>query len=315
MEYGTMNATSLYVSTCRLILQANADDRTTWVDIHQIFPNLRQALSCSVCSNLLIEPYSPAESSCQHNVCKACRGGKKKLRTTCGWCKDYSKYYENVELRTLLQCYKKLCHYVTSTQIYKILNSPTGSNINNGTVASNKALIEIIEEGSGFKDNFIFESSPVVSSSVKSKSTQMLNNGKGVSDKTKGTTSVENGRSTYSVISTNNGNRLTFKRTAKEINDVGQRNGDAEKADVKVNKVRKRSVFTKPPECKCGQNAPTKGTCRGYRCPCYTADKPCSPECNCVACKNPRGVPPPKDEGIVDVNTDNSAVTSTVTII
>lgn len=228
-----MNATSLYVSTSRLVLQGKTDDTSTLQDLHKIFPCLRQSLSCSVCGNLLIEPYSPIESNCQHHVCKSCKGGRKKFRASCTWCKDYTRYAENVKLRTLLQCYKKLCHYITTTPIFRILNSSASSNLNNGSSDSNKALIDIIKEGTGLKDNFNFgyyiSKNPIGSSSVKSTSTQTLNNGKAVSDKSKGTSSTVNGESTYSVISTNNGNRLTFKRTAKDVYDSGQRNGETEK--------------------------------------------------------------------------------------
>ena len=45
----------------------------------------------------------------EHHVCKSCKGGTKKLRPTCSWCRDYSKYFENVQLRILIQNYKKLC--------------------------------------------------------------------------------------------------------------------------------------------------------------------------------------------------------------
>lgn len=295
-----MNATSLYVSTCRLVLQANAEDPSTWQDLNKLFPSLRQSLSCSVCGNLLIEPYTPTESNCQHHVCRSCKGGRKKLRSTCSWCKDYSKYIENVQLRTLLQCYKKLCQYITSSQIYRSLStSPSGSNCINSS-DNNKTLTEIINEGTGFKDDFKLDSnilnSALISLSLKSTSTQTVNLAKNGGAINKGA-NIVNGGNSYSVISTNNGNRLTFKRKGKELNEAAQRNGEAEKG-VKVNKVRKRSVFTTPPTCKCGQTGPAKGCCSGYKCPCYTADKPCFSDCFCVACKNPRGTPPPKDEGI-----------------
>lgn len=228
-----MNATSLYVSTCRLVLQANADDPTSWQDLYKLFPSLRQSLSCSVCGNLLIEPYTPTESNCQHHVCRSCKGGRKKLRSTCSWCKDYSTYIENVQLRTLLQCYKKLCQYITSSQIYRSLsNSQSGTNSNNSS-DNNKTLTEIIKEGTGFKDDFKLNSnilnSAIVSLSLKSTSTQTINIGKNGGPNNKGN-AVMNGASSYSVISTNNGNRLTFKRKGKEL-DAAQRNGEAEKEE------------------------------------------------------------------------------------
>lgn len=310
-----MNATSLYVSTCRLVLQAQANDPSTWHDLYKLFPCLRQSLSCYVCGHLLIEPYTPTESNCQHHVCRSCKGGKKKLRSTCSWCKDYSKYVENVQLRTLLQCYKKLCQYITSSQIYRNLCSlPSSSTNNNNGSNDNKTLLDIIKEGTGFKDDFKLNSSllnvSMISNSVKSTSTQTFNLDKTQeNNRNRNNVPVENGRSTYSV--TNNGNRLTFKRTAKEINDINLRNGDAEKG-TKVNKVRKRSVYNKLPTCRCGQNTPAKGTCRGYRCPCYSGDKPCTEDCNCVACKNPRGTPPPKPDNSSDDQVESTTETTQV---
>lgn len=141
-----MNATSLYVSTCRLVIQANSDEQSSWNDLYRLLPYLRQALSCTVCDLLLVEPYSP-ESSCQHHVCKSCRGRKKKLKPSCSWCKCYDNYSENVQLRILLQCYKKLNEYLVGTYIFRKLKMNESSGGASG-------LSEIIEEGAGFKDEF-----------------------------------------------------------------------------------------------------------------------------------------------------------------
>ncbi|OXU24500.1 hypothetical protein TSAR_010600 [Trichomalopsis sarcophagae] len=151
-----MNATSLYVSTCRLILQADSEDPNSWTDLYRLVPYLRQSLSCTVCSNLLIEPHTPTETNCQHHVCRACRGGRKKLKPSCGWCKDYDKYVENVQLRILLQCYKKLCEYLTSTGIYRgLVLAVSSNNTTNGMPCLGAScLTELIKEGAGFKDEF-----------------------------------------------------------------------------------------------------------------------------------------------------------------
>jgi len=114
-----MNATKFYVSTTRLVLQAEPDLPSSWQDLYTALPTLRNSLSCTVCENLLTEPYTPEETSCEHHVCKSCKGGLKKLRPTCSWCKDYSKYSENVQLRILIQNYKKLCGLVKITKMYE----------------------------------------------------------------------------------------------------------------------------------------------------------------------------------------------------
>jgi len=113
-----MNATNYYVSTTRLVLQADPDCPSSWQDLYTALPILRNSLSCTVCQNLLSEPYTPEETTCEHHVCKSCKGGVKKLRPSCSWCKDYSKYTENVQLRILIQNYKKLCGLIKITKMF-----------------------------------------------------------------------------------------------------------------------------------------------------------------------------------------------------
>ncbi|BES92694.1 CXC [Nesidiocoris tenuis] len=306
-----MNPTSLYVSTCRLILQAGGEDSSSWQDIHKLLPSLRQSLSCTVCGHLLMEPYTPTDSNCQHHVCRSCRGGRKKLRPSCGWCKDYSKYIENVQLRTLLQCYKKLCSYVTHTDFYRSLDTEAGSStVHNSTVENNQALVELLKEGAGFKDEYKNKSNGIILplknplSSLRTASTQTLNFSL-VNDKRK---RQANGDTTYSIIScsNDNGNRLTIKRTASSKVLNGNSEGDK---STKVNKVRKRSVFMEPQTCKCGVGTNPKGACRGYRCPCYSSDNACN-DCYCVGCKNPRGVSQgkvyPGDQAIKELEKANA---------
>jgi len=98
-----MNATNYYVSTTRLVLQGDPDTPSTWQDLYRMLPTLRNSLSCTVCDLLLVEPYTPEETICEHHVCKSCKGGVKTLKPTCSWCKDYTKYNENVQLRILIQ--------------------------------------------------------------------------------------------------------------------------------------------------------------------------------------------------------------------
>ena len=99
-----MNAVSLYVTASRLIFSSlNLDDSGKWSDINRLIVFLRQSLTCCVCGNLLVVPMTSAVSSCQHHVCKGCMGGKMRLKPSCSFCKDQSKFTENVQLRVLLQ--------------------------------------------------------------------------------------------------------------------------------------------------------------------------------------------------------------------
>ncbi|KAK7074532.1 Zinc ion binding [Halocaridina rubra] len=141
-----MNATNLYVTTCRLVMHAQPENRDSWVELYKLLPYLRQSLSCTVCGKLLSEPFTPTETTCQHHVCKKCIGGKKRLKPTCSWCKDYSMYVDNAQIKLILQCYRKLCEYIKFTPIYCKLNSIYK---NGGQVS----VIEMIDEAVGKNTN------------------------------------------------------------------------------------------------------------------------------------------------------------------
>lgn len=167
-----MNATSLLVSTSRLVFQYEAGDQQILSDLYRLVPYLRQSLSCTVCGSLLIEPYTPQETHCQHHVCRHCIGGRKNLKPTCSWCRDYQKYEVNSQLRILLQCYKSLCEYIMSKPIYSFVNThqsagSSGTVMNGGvgtaggssggassSAAVSSSLVELIEEGARFQDNY-----------------------------------------------------------------------------------------------------------------------------------------------------------------
>ena len=45
------------------------------------------------------------------------------MKPACSWCKDYSKYYENVQLRILIQNYKKLCGLIKITRLWNVIQN------------------------------------------------------------------------------------------------------------------------------------------------------------------------------------------------
>lgn len=150
-----MNASSLYVTVLRLVFQNDAPN------VHRLFPYLRQLLSCSVCGNLLREPFSPLNSPCQHHECKTCVGGRKILKPSCAWCRDRPDTVQNVQLRLLLQCYKSLCEYIKLTPIYEGMQSQVQINSQSNSSAADHSgvgnrnrLADIIDEGIRFKDEF-----------------------------------------------------------------------------------------------------------------------------------------------------------------
>ncbi|XP_017935495.1 E3 ubiquitin-protein ligase MSL2 isoform X1 [Manacus vitellinus] len=67
--------------------------------------------------NLLQDPIAPTNSTCQHYVCKTCKGKKMMMKPSCSWCKDYEQFEENKQLSILVNCYKKLCEYITQTPL------------------------------------------------------------------------------------------------------------------------------------------------------------------------------------------------------
>ncbi|XP_053211989.1 putative uncharacterized protein DDB_G0282133 isoform X2 [Panonychus citri] len=127
---------------------------------------LRQSLTCCVCGNLLYVPMSSTVSSCQHHVCKSCVGGKMRLKPSCSWCKDHSKFIENIQLRILLQCYKQLASFILSSSIvdnwgYLVCETNQASysslpnNFNGPTT-----FRQLLDEGSNFHDKYTFSEPP-----------------------------------------------------------------------------------------------------------------------------------------------------------
>ncbi|XP_028040811.1 E3 ubiquitin-protein ligase MSL2 isoform X1 [Bombyx mandarina] len=302
-----MNATSLYVSTCRLIILADPADKSTWTDLFRLVPYLRQSLSCTVCGNLLKEPYTPTSSGCQHHVCKKCKGGRKKLKPSCSWCKDYENYTENLQLRILLQCYKKLCEYFMGTEVYKTLldEDEVAASVNGGTVASS-GLIDLIQEGAGFSDDYkstgglsksAYSILPCVYTNSASTQTQhgssSSSSGARSSRDSPNSRSTANGSPMYSVMYAGSGNKITIKRKAMDELDSPQSESSSRESKVslgfkKPSNRSRNSTGGKRKGCRCGNATATPGklTCCGQRCPCYVDSKPCT-ECKCKGCRNP----------------------------
>ncbi|KAJ3611301.1 hypothetical protein NHX12_021317 [Muraenolepis orangiensis] len=112
-----VNATALYVSASRSVLQCDPRDPRALAELCKLLPFFRQSLSCLVCSNLLQDPIAPTDSSCQHYVCRGCKGQRMQLKPSCSWCKDYSRFEENQQLSLLVHCYKKLCLYIAQSPL------------------------------------------------------------------------------------------------------------------------------------------------------------------------------------------------------
>uniref|UniRef100_A0A3B4BCV9 E3 ubiquitin-protein ligase MSL2 n=1 Tax=Periophthalmus magnuspinnatus TaxID=409849 RepID=A0A3B4BCV9_9GOBI len=122
-----LNATGLYVSASRAVLQCDPRQPHTFSDMYTLLPFFRQSLSCFVCGKLLQDPISPAHPDCGHSVCLGCKGQKMRVRLSCNRCKDYSLFQENKQLSLLVQCYRKLCVYVLHSPLLQSISSVGGS--------------------------------------------------------------------------------------------------------------------------------------------------------------------------------------------
>ncbi|KAF7214181.1 E3 ubiquitin-protein ligase MSL2b [Nothobranchius furzeri] len=121
-----VNATSLYVSVSRSVLQCDPRDPRDLAELCKLLPFFRQSLSCLVCGDLLQDPIAPTNSSCQHYVCRGCKGQRMQLKPSCSWCKDYTRFQENKQLSLLVHCYRKLCLYITQSPLAPHIASAAG---------------------------------------------------------------------------------------------------------------------------------------------------------------------------------------------
>ena len=64
------------------------------------------------------------------------------MKPACSWCKDYSKYFENVQLRILIQNYKKLCGLIKITGLWRIMESQGDTG---------EFLMDIVRESEGVR--------------------------------------------------------------------------------------------------------------------------------------------------------------------
>lgn len=216
-----VNSTSLYITTNKIILNARADNPNSWQDLYRLVPYLRNSLCCVVCGNLLIEPLTPAGGKCPHHLCRKCKGGRKKIKPACTFCKDCDDYRENLQLRTLLQCYKRMCMYLINSDIYKNIESQVNSLNNSNIERGSTNFLSLIKEGASFKDEYRSNSGlskttysilPCVYTN--SPNVQVTNADNIVFNSN--LKNVTNRGPLYSVMYAGSGNKITIKRRPKE---------------------------------------------------------------------------------------------------
>ncbi|KAL3290000.1 hypothetical protein HHI36_023377 [Cryptolaemus montrouzieri] len=311
-----MNSVSLYVTTNQIILKADPKDPSSWQDLYRLLPYLRNSLSCVVCSNLLVNPQTPAGGRCNHYICRKCKGGRKKLKPTCSWCRNCMEYTENKNLKILLQCYQQMCLHLTRNGIYAGLMEQA-SRITSITSIERGAnnLLALIKEGSEFQDDYQSEGGipkstynilPCVYTNSSTQTLQMTPIESNTVPPTTNVISLVNtsnlgnvptrsniGSNLYSVMYPGAINKITIKRKTKDLNEMKPKTIPVMKKDP----IEKASVFKRPVNkcvlqpkkgCRCGNATATPGklTCCGQRCPCYVKSKSCI-DCRCRGCRNP----------------------------
>ena len=336
-----MNALSLYVTTCRMIFQSSCEDMGAWADINRLVLYLRQALTCCVCGQLLTVPMSSTVSSCQHHVCKGCVGGKMRLKPSCSWCKDHSKFVENTQLRILLQCYRGVCQFMKSADLHHKWGDLTSGSAS----GTNMSFAELLEEGAQLHDKYNFSDPPSLRSYSRSTTANARintsRNGNNCSNSNSMVSNNSNNNNNNNIVINGNSNEssIAVNENSNQIRNELKRNSSVESNSKHL--IESSSVSNEIPNpctisvgthailtngsslirtpntaptktkakrrgCRCGLATPNPGklTCCGQRCPCYVDGKGCF-ECKCRGCRNPHKHNP--NNGI---NSGNSVILS-----
>ncbi|KAL3204099.1 hypothetical protein MRX96_001082 [Rhipicephalus microplus] len=137
----------LYSELFRKVFESDLEDHGALADIYRLLCVLRQALTCSVCGNVLVVPMTSSTSKCRHAVCEGCMGQTMRLSAPCTDCNSStSGFTENKQLRIVLQFYKNICLYLCMPRFQRKWGS-----LNGGT---NVTFRDIVVEGSRLTDNY-----------------------------------------------------------------------------------------------------------------------------------------------------------------
>ncbi|KAK9889319.1 hypothetical protein WA026_004598 [Henosepilachna vigintioctopunctata] len=306
-----MNSVSLYVTTNQIILKADPQDSSSWQDLYRLLPYLRNSLSCIVCGYLLVDPQTPTAGRCFHHLCRKCKGGRKKLKPTCSWCRNCVEYSENKSLRILLQCYQQMCQHLTQNFIYEGLQEQASSLPLAATVERGAGnLLALIREGSEFQDDYQSEGGipkstynilPCIYTNSSTQTLQMTS-----SIETHPVPSPKNiinlvnsanipsssniATNLFSLMYPSGGNGISIRKKSKVLHEkkkIIPMKDIIEKVPLFKKPVNKCVIQSKK-GCRCGNATATPGklTCCGQRCPCYVDSKACI-DCKCRGCRNP----------------------------
>ena len=216
-----MNSISLYVTTNQIILNSDPENPNTWQDLYRLIPYLRNSVTCVVCGNLLVDPMTPSAANCQHHLCRKCEGGRKRIKPACQLCKDCDSYRENCQLRTLLQCYKRMCCMLMSSTIYKCLDQSSRNHAAVGVERGAGNLISLVREGAAFHDEYDHKVG-LTKSDISllpcvytNSSTQTLQVNQ--TENQRILYNVNQNKTLYSVLYAGTGGKIMFKRKPKNV--------------------------------------------------------------------------------------------------
>lgn len=276
-------ALKLYVSAIQVVLRVNASEPDSWTYMYGSLCCLRQSLLCSSCKKLLKIPHSPENAECHHYYCRHCITRRK---PPCKYCVDEQKFEENVQIRILLQCYKRMCKYILVSGVFRhwgdcSLSSPM------------LKFISMVYEGATIEDNYRYINTEANGLSRKRSRSDDDGNSQSV-----------NGRGALYSIKLHHDSKLPkvmIKREALERYMLehccfnSDESSDEAMVCPKVIKECMKSLKRRK-TCRCGMTKwrAGKSTCTGQRCPCYVNGRPCI-TCRCRGCLNPmkRWIPSP----------------------
>ena len=127
-----------------------------------------------------------------------------RLKPSCSWCKDYSKFIENIQLRILLQLYKRLALYIKQSDISKRWatlqtgNTPgvlIGSSANSTYNQHNNCptnFKDLIDEGSNLPDKYTFFEPPSLRNLNRSSASLTQQSSNSTSSSSLNSTSLDN---------------------------------------------------------------------------------------------------------------------------
>ncbi|XP_054721948.1 E3 ubiquitin-protein ligase MSL2-like [Uloborus diversus] len=297
-----MSALSLYINTFRIVLEVNPEEDSSWAHIYGSLSCLRQYLSCCVCEKLLLIPMKSTIGRCRHFRCKTCVGGKMKKGGTCSHCAVSSEFVEDVQMRIVLQCFRKMCLYicccsfyrnvdrsdmsVPKSKFYYIVNE--GANYNDDTyphmLSSNMADNQLTVRAN-ITDTPRTSKRAIYRIKVKNSAARRLRIQKRALKASLSHRLTEDDDNSVQEVSSTEVNQEVEEREGKQMSCIDSEESSDSSSFMKecIRSFRKRS------HCRCGMATrnPGKLTCCGQRCPCYVAGRACF-NCHCRGCRNPQ---------------------------